>query len=193
MESVQQDDFLMPTLWRRLRKHADELTFPGVTNPADGVFYPGIDTDIPEPILEDLYMRMGRLHGGATIVPKYTFLRLSKEGEAAPHIAHCDRIMADWAFFLYMNRDEHCQGGTALVRHVKGGFDRTPLTPRQAGYVVRDENRPAEWEVTRRFDMKPNRGIAIRSTMFHWAEPVDGFGAGPKDGRLILIVFHDLA
>ena len=55
-----------------LRNHCDSLKFPGETNPVDGVFYPSVDTSIPDGVRIEIIEKLAKLHfyrtGHKTIV-----------------------------------------------------------------------------------------------------------------------------
>lgn len=172
------DDWLPQDIYERLRHHCDYISFEGVENPADGVFYPGVSLDIPETVLQFF----GR--------PKWIFMRLSLAGVPTPHQAHTDRLMGRRSLMYYVTRLEHCRGGTSLVRHKATGMYRNPTTQLEEDYWKRDTNAPQAWEIYEMAEMLPNRAVMFDADLMHRAEPVGGFGTDSKNGRLVLTAFY---
>lgn len=176
LHSAVLDDFL-PN-FSEWRSWADTLTFRPERNEADGVTYPGICTAVPTfGTRNRLAAIMGRpvdLHA--------LFLRLSLEGVHVPHQAHHDGLMGDFSLMLYLNRPEHCRGGTSLIEHVSG-------TDPDAETWERDTNVPEKWRVISLCQMRANRAFIFRSTLWHRAEPIGGFGTDTTNGRLVLTAF----
>lgn len=175
LHSVVFDDFLPDYSW--WRSWADSRKFRDEVNPVDGVTYPAICREVPtygtRCRLEALMGRPVNLHS--------LFLRLSLEGAPCPHQAHHDGAMGDFSLMLYLNRHEHCRGGTSLIEHVDGEPDRDTWE--------RDTNAPEKWRVVSLTQMRPNRAFIFRSTLWHRAEPVGGFGHDVHDGRLVMTGF----
>lgn len=176
LHSVILDDF-MPGFagWRAW---ADGLEYRDEVNPADGVTYPGIYRDVPT---FGTRCRLSQVMG-RPIELHALFLRLSLEGVTVPHQAHHDALMGDFSMMVYMNRAKDCRGGTALLEHVSG------QDPDVATWL-RDTNRPHMWKERALVQMVPNRAFIFRSSLWHRAEPVGGFGADAADGRLVLTGF----
>lgn len=172
------DDFLPAGVFNLLREHCDGLDYSGVKNPVDGVVYPGISIDIPQVVLQWL----GR--------PKTVFMRLSLPGMQAPHQAHTDTLMGSESLMLYLCRQEHCRGGTSLVRHVKTGMRSDPRSKIEEEVWKRDTNNPNAWEIYEIAQMQPNRAAIFDASLMHRAEPVGGFGTDAKNGRLVLTAFY---
>jgi hypothetical protein len=172
------DDFLPADVFNLLRTHCDQELYSGVVNPADGVLYPGISIDIPEVVL--------RFFGR----PKFIFMRLSLAGVPVPHQAHTDALMGNESLMFYLNRPEHCQGGTALVRHKESGLWRNPVTSKAEEIWQRDTNVPEAWEVYDMAHMQTNRAVLFDANLMHRAEPIGGFGNSPQNGRLVLTAFY---
>jgi len=183
--SIVIDDFLPD--FPGWRAWADELRYAPVKNPVDGVEYPGIYTTVPTfGMRQRLSMIMD-----AEIRLNALFLRLSLEGRQAPHYAHTDKIMGQFSCMVYLNRPEHCQGGTALVRH-RTGMDSHPRDEHEVSVWQRDTNRPEMWDVYSRCEMRANRAFIFRADLMHAALPLGGFGHDAKDGRLVMTAFFDL-
>jgi hypothetical protein len=101
---------------------------------------------------------------------------------------------------LYLNRAEHCQGGTSVFRHRATGLFAFPNEAEQAGlglasdatgyfdYFCRKEGMDrGKWEEVARAEMKPNRLVLIGGGLFHSHSSV--FGNDLADGRLVQLYF----
>lgn len=172
------DNYLPPELFAKLREHCDGLSYEGVTNPVDGVFYPGISLEIPD------YVKPYFGH------PKFMFMRLSLAGVPVPHQAHTDTVMGQLSLMFYLNRQEHARGGTSLVRHLETGMITDPQTVEEEQIWKRDTNIPRAWEIYEISKMQPNRAVVFPANLMHRAEPLGGFGSTPQDGRLVLTAFY---
>ena len=113
------DDFLED--FDSVRKVCDGLNYSGVTSPVDGVFYPGISLEIPQAVKAEVVEKLEKLTGNVGNL--WLFLRLSVKGVDVPHQAHNDASMGRYGMILYLNRPEHCFGGTSLVRHKTEGME----------------------------------------------------------------------
>ena len=171
------DDFLDD--FDRWRAWLDEATYADITNDADGVAYPGICAGLPHELQGEIAYKL-QLVAGMTKV-NYLFARLSVEGANPPHWAHHDGAMGARSLMLYMNRAEHCDGGTAMLRHRDG--DPSP------DVWARDTNKPQQWRLESVCEMKPNRAFIFRADQWHAAMPLGGFGRDARDGRLVITCF----
>lgn len=170
------DDFYPD--FESLRQMADCSDFKDVLNPEDGVVYPGI-CQVEGLGLERLLSETI----GRPVSVSYQFMRLSLEGTKPPHWAHHDASMGEYSLMLYLNRAEHCRGGTALVEHAELGMDVPEHIWR------RDTNRRHMWREISICPMAPNRAFIFRASMWHAALPIGGFGKDATDGRLVYTVF----
>lgn len=180
-----QNDFL--DHFAALRAYADNAVFRDHHNDADGVVYPHICTEIPRKVRDEVMDRMADAIGrfnSATL-----FMRLSPAGVHVPHPIHSDESMGRWSLMLYLNRREHCRGGTALVRHKATGMASCHDAEEQYDTWQRDMARPEAWETTEQADMRPNRAFIFDATRMHMALPAGGFGSNQRDGRLVLTGF----
>jgi hypothetical protein len=177
------DNFLDEAMYNRLREHADTLNFTGVQNPVDGVVYPGISTDIPDDVRKFILR---------TLKPRdFTlFMRLSLAGVPVPHQAHTDTLMGTTSLMLYLNRPEHCRGGTSFVKHKKTGMISDPRDKFEERVWQLDTNKRNAWAIYEQVDMKPNRAAIFPAKLMHRAEPSGGFGTEAKNGRLVLTMFY---
>lgn len=180
------DDFLDDfSFWR---EWADTQTFKDEVNPVDGVTYPGICKAVPAWGIQQ------RLNGimGAPVTINSIFARLSLAGGSPPHWAHNDASMGQYSLMLYLNRPEHCAGGTALVKHCLFGFCEGPRDEEELEACKQDTNDQDAWEKTMLCEMKPNRAFIFRSELMHAAMPIGGFGKDATDGRLVLTSFFSV-
>lgn len=182
------DDFLDD--FELFRRHCDNVSYDGESNPADNVFYPGVSLDIPRDVEEEIISKI-QVHIGQKIKLKSMFLRLSTLGMEAPHGAHTDAIMGQCSLMLYLNRAEDCEGGTSFLVHKKTGLCATPINEKQLKTWRDDTNNHDMWQITGICPMIPNRAFIFDANMMHRAEPVGGFGENSKDGRLVLTAFFD--
>tara|TARA_R110000803_G_scaffold166755_1_gene230011 strand:- start:4106 stop:4657 length:552 start_codon:yes stop_codon:yes gene_type:complete len=174
-----EDNFL--DNYQEFRSHCDRLKFHGEICPIDGQTYPAISSQIPPEVLNEIYFKI-ELVMGCEIDPKFIFMRLTTEGEYCPHQAHNDLSMAQWTFLLYLNKNEHCQGGTDFVKHIHG---------RDVEDWATDHSDPEKWEIVENCEMRENRACIFEAGKMHRAQPLGGFGQNEEDGRLVLICFFN--
>jgi hypothetical protein len=182
------DGFL--PIYKEFREYCDTLEYGDVTSPIDSVVYPGISLAIPEHIKDEIIESLLDVED-CDITVRAMFLRLTLLGMIYPHQAHTDSSMGDCSLMLYLNRQEHCQGGTSLVTHVETGMYANPRTKGEEDIWRRDTNNPDKWQVTYLAEMQPNRAFMFDARLMHRAEPIGGFGSSAKDGRLVLTCFYD--
>jgi len=183
------DDFLNG--YKALRQHCNGLDYSGYVSPVDGVEYPGISGEVPEDTQAEILASLCLLMQGKIVNP-LLFFRLSVNGVKAPHGAHNDSSMGQYALFIYLNKPEHCQGGTSFVKHIKGGFNGDLSTPEELALWKQDTHNYDAWEVEKMAKMKPNRAVVFESANMHRAEPAEGFGDDASNGRLVLICFFGI-
>lgn len=179
------DDFLPD--FQGWRKWADDLEYAPVENPVDRVSYPGICASVPT---WGMRQRLSMIMGAGVHI-NTAFLRLSLAGVSVPHYAHTDKVMGQFSLMVYMNRTEHCQGGTALIRHADG-MDMHPSSDEEVSLWERDTNQPERWSAYSLCEMKANRAFIFRADLMHAALPVGGFGDSVSNGRLVLTAFFNL-
>ncbi len=179
------DDFLPD--FDSFRQVCDNLNYSGVTSPVDGVFYPGISLEIPEKVKNQVLTKLQKLTEPA--VNPWLFLRLSLEGVDVPHQAHNDTSMGRYGMILYLNRPEHCHGGTSTVRHKTQGMENGPENDQQMAIWKRDVNRYEQWEITQMIHMQPNKAWIFPTETMHRAEKPSSYGTSPSDGRLVMVAF----
>ena len=174
-----------------LRTYLDGLTYEGERNPVDGVEYPGVDRRVPAEVGLEVFKRVRECIGEdveLSSVPP--FFRLSPSGQAYPHQAHDDHTMGTWTLVVYLNRPEHCVGGTSLLAHNEGWY-AAPYSTQQFSTWERDANIRNAWRIRKSFPMVSNTGVLFPSHYLHRSEPVGGFGIGARDGRLVLVGFFN--
>lgn len=169
------DDFL--TDFAGWRQWADTCEFRDEVNPADGVTYPAICKRVP---IYGTHQRLAAVMGRPVRL-NALFMRLSLAGAPCPHQAHHDGLMGDFSLMLYLNRPEHCRGGTELIEHVDGEPD--------VATWERDTNVVEKWRRVSLCPMVPNRAFIFRSTLWHRALPIGGFGTDQTNGRLVMTGF----
>lgn len=178
--------------YRRVRNVSDHFSYAGETNPADGVFYPGVETTLPAWLVEETENNLEILLD-CPIKMRTIFCRLSLEGVEVPHQVHTDSIMGENALMVYLNRRAHCQGGTSFVKHKAMNFAAEPRCPDEYQAWQNDMNDSEAWEIIDCVEMKPNRAVIFDAKRMHRAEPIGGFGNDRKCGRLVLTGFFDYA
>lgn len=180
------DDFLES--YDALREYADTAVFSNITNPVDGVVYPLICADIPDGIKAEIFAKLEAFKG-APIKSPTLFMRRSPVGVAVPHAVHSDMSMGAHSLMLYLNRAEHCQGGTSFLSHKATGIGYNPERQAFAAIVVEDQNNYDAWTIRDMVAMKPNRAAIFDASRLHRAEPSGGFGTTPRDMRVVLTCF----
>lgn len=162
--------------------------------------YPGLLSDRPLSI-PGLNDRVSALIGApvrAAPGTSHGHCRLTLKGDRGLSGVHIDPCF--YSGILYLSRPQDCRGGTDFFRHRRTGLDRVPATSagvQAAGFVDHnqlieevvnaDTTKPAKWEKSFTAPMRYNRLILFSPWMFHNAAP--GFGSGPDDGRLVLLLF----
>jgi hypothetical protein len=164
------------------RDFCDTAVFKDEVNPYDGFTYPDVCLRAPfEVIQQAMYRAVGHcnlIHGA---------LRLSRHGKDQPYKVHSDELFgASFTLLVYLNRPEHCKGGTAFVRHSSGAVRGTDNDLWRA-----DESNPSAFETVFMSPMVSNRAIIFDSGLLHRAEPSEGFGTDNHDGRMVFVgAFH---
>jgi hypothetical protein len=162
-----------------LRAFCDTATFEDTINPYDGFVYPGVCMKAPFEIIQ---YSLVKAIGHANLI--HGALRLSTQDVKAPYHVHADDFMGgQYTVIVYLNRPRHCQGGTSFLRHKQTGAVRGIDSPDWQA----DEASPEAWATEFICPMKSNRALIFDSRLLHRAEPMDGFGADPTDGRLVFV------
>jgi hypothetical protein len=170
------------------RYHAITREYKGEVNPADGVLYPDISADIPEPVKAEIKDQLEHLLQ-SEIKINLMFMRLMTcHTSTPPHQAHNDSIMGQFTGILYINPGP---GGTAIVDHKDVALMYGPSTEDEIRIWERDTNNYEQWKIIDMCHVEPNRMVVFPSHVMHRAEPVTGFGDCPENGRLVLTVFFN--
>lgn len=186
------DDFLAD--YPAMRALADEAQYETLENPFDCHTYPGIYLLNGMPIYDEMQQKLSQIMG--TPVELLTFfMRQSMDKAYCPEQAHTDTAMEQqFSFVLYLNRPEHCQGGTSFLRHKESGWEQACRNDEvwdNAAYV-HDGKKPDCFETVLLCPMRSNRLIIYPSYLIHRSEPIDGFGSTPEDARLVAVGFFNL-
>lgn len=179
------DNFLPE--FKELQAYAKTAEFTDVANDFDGVTYPLICADIPNHLKLSIFCMIAK-HFDVPISPTI-FMRRSPAGVPCPHQVHSDASMGRHSLMLYLNDEEHCEGGTSFLSHKLTGIAYNPELPEAVSVVVADQNNESAWDVRAMVDMKPNRAVIFRADQLHRAEPVGGFGDAPESTRVVLTCF----
>ncbi|WP_379550419.1 DUF6445 family protein [Qipengyuania sp. DGS5-3] len=156
-----------------------------------------IDGAVSRLISQQVRGAAGTNHGHCRIT-----LRADK-GKSGVHIDP-----AAYSGILYLSRPEDCAkpnaGGTDFFRHKRTGLERAPTDlpgAQAAGYldpnalidgvVNQDTTKPAKWERVMRVPARFNRLLLFSPWHFHNAAP--GFGQTDEDGRLVMLLFFEMA
>lgn len=116
--------------------------------------------------------------------------RLNYAGEEPNAAIHSDIGWGTHALVLYLCDGE---GGTAFWRHKATGQHRIEPGDVDLWAAVRDDwNTPEAWDMRGLCTLKFNRAVIYESAVFHSRYPFAAFGAGPEDGRLIVVAFFNL-
>jgi len=162
--------------------------FHDVVNPADGVTYPNINTEIPDYAVAEIEKRLEDIFGEVKI--NFVFMRRSPASSKAPHIAHTDNSMGTHSLMVYFADNE--AAGTGMLRHRKTGIEYAPESQEFVNLVKKDQNDFSEWFVYDMAPMKQNRAAIFDAGKFHCALPVGGFGQG-SSARCVLTCFFTVA
>lgn len=166
--------------------------FGETVNPNDGVTYPDVAPCDQLEILTEASMNLVKLFEQA-FIPKTAFFRLSTFGVKAPHGAHTDVAMGQYTLIVYLS-DPHPKlfCGTSILEHVSEQMPAHPRTEYEMELWSQDTNIYEKWKIVGFCPMKFNRAFLVKSDLFHRAEPINGIGRHPYDGRLIFGCFFDL-
>lgn len=166
--------------------YSKEAAFKDEVNPVDGVVYPLICADIPEPILHDImfnltYKVLSRLPKDPTC-----FMRRSPAGVDVPHKFHTDNSMGDYSLMLYLEDRE--DAGTGFAKHIETGATDSNIDDDSLSKTIRDCNTDSKWQIYKEVEMVKNKALIFDASMFHVALPIGGFGEANK-ARTVLTCF----
>jgi len=189
------DDFFAD--FAAARRCALQREYSTQTNPYDSNQYPTVSMlpeDEPHELVVEAGNKIARIMSSRIAIPRALF-RFTLADAQQPYQAHSDAFMgAQFTAIVYMNEWSQCKGGTALLRHRSLGVDRLDReTPEKVSQQLHaDENRPEAWHTEVLVPMMPNRLLIIPADLIHRSEPVEGFGSGTEDGRLVMVISFDL-
>lgn len=177
----------------QLREHCLGLSFEGVHNPEDDIFYKDVDLNVPDKFRIEIVRKIEFLLGDQ-ITKAIQFLRLRpKDSAYAPHEVHSDKIMGHYTALIYLNPNEQCEGGTAFVEHTSGNLSGHPETEEQIALWEKDNSELDKWNLVGFVPMVYNRLVIFRSDLLHYAEPIGGFGNTKNNSRLVFTMFFNVA
>lgn len=164
---------------------------------SDGEFYKHINVRPPQEIKPHLVARLGK-----EVDVDYCLARLNYAGEQPNNSVHTDEAWSDFAYILYLNLPEQCQGGTAFWRHKKYGWTefptkqqilRTGKSERRIYEMLRADMNIAEaWEQLHVEEMQFNKLIAFPCNQWHSRWPWTAWGYDKSDARLINVGFFSV-
>lgn len=177
-----------------IRAEIETFTRADTVNPRDGKVYSNITVPAQNSRTVEL---IGEKLAAILHMPVQLTLVLSRlclAGGYAPYHAHSDSFMGSLGtIVIYMNKPEHCQGGTAFLRHKATGLEvwdkKTP--PALTKKLDADVSDPSKWETVFFVPMKENRATIYSGKLLHQSEPTDGFGSSKEDGRIVLAALFD--
>lgn len=160
------------------RSFLDTAEFQDVENPLDGFKYPGICMGAPMEIVQySIYKWLGHCN------LKHGAIRLSLADAVQPYTAHADDFMGgQYTIIVYLNRPEHCRGGTTLLRHKATGYERSS----EGDEWKVDEGNEKAWEATMMCPMRSNRAFIFDSRLLHRQEH-KGYGTDAHNGRMVFV------
>jgi hypothetical protein len=174
--------------YKIIKEYSLVCNFSDVVNPYDGVVYPHICTDMPDPVKSEINKKLTAMFGSVKI--NAIFLRMSPEGVNAPHMAHTDNSMGTKSLMLYLFDRE--DAGTAMLRHLETGAAYAPTNNSYLQPLIEDMNNKDAWVITERTYAKENLAVIFDADRFHCALPVGGFGESQKNARIVLTVFFEV-
>jgi hypothetical protein len=187
------DDFIRDL--DEARRVAATSTPADTVNPADGKLYSRVHViDAKSPLLMRAGNNFAQIMGGK-IQTKLSFFRYSLKDAHAPYHAHSDAMMdAKYTAVCFLNKAEHCKGGTQFLRHIETGLDRwnkaTP--PDLAAKLTADDKNPSKWTEEFFAPMAPGRVVIYPGDLIHASTPWNGFGDSEENGRLVFVTLFNL-
>lgn len=111
---------------------------------------------------------------------------------------HADNVITQWAAVYYLNLPDQCHGGTAFWSMKETGWDKMPTqeimdaSGHDLEWVKDQWSKPEAWQLDSIAGMKFNRLIFYPTFYFHSRYPLQGWGEGAEDGRLVWVCFFDV-
>lgn len=151
----------------------------------DGVKYPGINQEVPEDIKQYMVDRLSAIVN--CNIKAVIFARAMLKGMVAPHRVHSDRIMGEMSCHVYLSKESPKNFGTSFWEHKTEGKVHTDYTDVET--IERDSQDETKWQRDLLAVGRYNRAVIHDASMFHAAEPKEGWGDHPSNGRLVLTAF----
>ena len=167
------------------------MSYAGVTNPEDGVFYKGVSVEVENRLQAEYVYKLSKLFGREIHI-NYMFFRLSVASNDAPYQTHTDAVMGTHVAIVYINDLDGCEGGTELVRHIDTGLDYNPIDEKELALWEEDQNKPDKWDRVELAEMKPNRMVLFDAAIMHRSLPIGGYGSDINTGRIVLTCFFSV-
>ena len=180
------DDFLDQIDLEYVIDYCSTAVFGCTANPKQDIVYENtVEIEDSLSIAKKLSMIMG-----SEVKTSLLVLRRSSENTRCPQIAHDDVEVygSQYSMILYLNKPEHCDGGTSLLRHRM--TNETDGTKNEEW--KNDRNDICAFDVELTCQMKTNRAFIFPSRMIHCSQPLGGFGTTPEDSRVVLVALFDL-
>ena len=181
---IQIDRFLSD--FESLKQYSRQCEYKDEVNPVDGVVYPLICKDIPQPIIDDLLLNLNikALYNPSELI---CFLRMSPKNVSVPHKFHTDHSMGRHSLMLYLEDRE--DAGTGFGIHLPTGCYSAPTSEEELKETIKDCNNDSKWKIYKQFKMRENRAVMFDSQLFHVALPIGGYGEAKEDSRIVFTCF----
>jgi len=163
---------------------------------SDGETYKHVSVRPPEEIAPHLARGLGK-----EVTIDLCLARVNYAGELPNNAVHTDESFSQFAYILYLNPEEQCQGGTAFWRHRKYGWLgfpskaeilRTGKSQKRICEMLREDMQNAEaWDQVHFESMHFNKCICFPCAQWHSRWPFSAFGDTKENGRLINVGFFD--
>lgn len=161
---------------------------------SDGETYKHISVRPPEEIAPHLSARLKKM-----VTVDLSLGRINFSGEQPNNSIHTDDAFSEFAYILYLNLPEQCQGGTAFWRHRRYGWEQFPegkeilRTGKSAKRIYEmlraDMNRIEAWEQIHLEEMEFNKMIVFPCKQWHSRWPWTAWGSDKNTARLINVGF----
>lgn len=164
---------------------------------SDGEVYKHINVRPPDEIAPHLSKCLGK-----KVTVDLCMARMNFAGEQPNNSVHTDESFSEYAFILFLNLPEQCQGGTAFWNHKKYGWTEFPTdkeilrTGRSTKAIYSmlrtDMNRAESWERIHTEEMAFNKMIVFPCKQWHSRWPWTAWGQDKESARLISVGFFSV-
>jgi hypothetical protein len=177
-----------------------------VANEMDGHKYPGTAM-FKHPQFQPYLAGLMSAAIGHQVEINVSAFVLAKDGEFTEQWIHADSNCARFAAVIYLF-DDHHEHGTAFWRHKEADeiemaqpfYDALKVDVSDEAQVEAlvaklkaDGEDESKWQMAGFSEARMNRMIYFNSKLFHSRYPRHAFGDSPETGRLITVVFFDIA